>query len=120
MIKKSFLKYIKPKEKSEQNFTLLRELKKCPHCKSTHFKKNGTTHGKQRYICNDCKKTFAITNDTILFSTKKDLSVWEKYIHCMIEKYSIRKTTEICGINLTIAFNWRQKSLMLCKICKIA
>lgn len=109
--KKSFLKSIKSKEKSEQNFTLLRELKECPHCKSTNFKKNGTTHGKQRYICNDCKKTFAITSNTILFSTKKDLSLWEKYIHCMIEKYSIRKTAKICGINPTTAFNWRHKIL---------
>lgn len=109
--KKSFLKSIKSKEKSEQNFTLLRELKECPHCKSTNFKKNGTTHGKQRYLCNDCKKTFAITSNTILFSTKKDLSLWEKYIHCMIEKYSIRKTAKICGINPTTAFNWRHKIL---------
>lgn len=35
--KKTFLKSIKSTEKSEQNFTLLRELKNCPHCKSTHF-----------------------------------------------------------------------------------
>lgn len=109
--KKTFLKSIKSTEKSEQNFTLLRELKNCPHCKSTHFKKNGTTHGKQRYICNDCHKTFAITNDTILFSSKKDLSVWKKYIHYMIEKYSLRKTAKICGINLSTAFNWRHKIL---------
>ncbi|HEB9431739.1 TPA: IS1595 family transposase [Campylobacter coli] len=109
--KKSFLKSIKNKEKSEQNLTFLREIKECPHCKSAHFKKNGTTHGKQRYICNDCHKTFAITNNTILFSTKKNLSVWKKYIHCMIEKYSIRKTAEICSINPTTAFNWRHKIL---------
>ncbi|WP_103623937.1 IS1595 family transposase [Campylobacter concisus] len=109
--KKSFLKSIKSKEKLEQNFTFIKEIKKCPHCKSTSFKKNGTTHGKQRYICNDCKKTFAITNNTILFSSKKDLSVWKKYIHCMIEKYSLRKTAEICGINLSTAFNWRHKIL---------
>jgi len=109
--KKSFLKSIKSKEKSEQNFTFTKEIKECPHCRSTRFKKNGTTHGKQRYICNDCKKTFAITNDTILFSSKKDLSVWKKYIHCMIEKYSLRKTAEICDINLSTAFNWRHKIL---------
>lgn len=109
--KKSFLKSIKSKEKSEQNFTFTKEIKECPHCKSTRFKKNGTTHGKQRYICNDCKKTFAITNDTILFSSKKDLSVWKKYIRCMIEKYSLRKTAEICDINLSTAFNWRHKIL---------
>ncbi|VYS92865.1 ISXO2-like transposase domain protein [Campylobacter ureolyticus] len=29
----------------------------------------------------------------------------------MIEKYSIRKTAEICGINPTTAFNWRHKIL---------
>ncbi|WP_459817390.1 IS1595 family transposase [Campylobacter concisus] len=109
--KKSFLKSIKSKEKSEQNFTFTKEIKECPHCRSTRFKKNGITHGKQRYICNDCKKTFAITNDTILFSSKKDLSVWKKYIHCMIEKYSLRKTAEICDINLSTAFNWRHKIL---------
>ena len=109
--KKSFLKSVKSKEKLEQNFTFTKEIKECPHCKSTCFKKNGTTHRKQRYICNDCKKTFAITNDTILFSSKKDLSVWKKYIYCMIEKYSLRKTAEICGINLSTAFNWRHKIL---------
>lgn len=109
--KKSFLKSIKSKEKLEQNFTFTKEIKECPHCKSTRFKKNGTTHRRQRYICNDCKKTFTITNDTILFSSKKDLSVWKKYIHCMIEKYSLRKTAEICGINLSTAFNWRHKIL---------
>ncbi|WP_279144567.1 IS1595 family transposase [Helicobacter pullorum] len=109
--KKLFLKSIKSKAQINEQLNFSRELKECPHCKSVHFKKNGTTHGKQRYLCNDCKKTFAITNDTILFSTKKDLSIWKKYIHCMIEKYSIRKTAEICSINPTTAFNWRHKIL---------
>lgn len=35
-MKKSFIKSIKSKEKSEQSFTLLRELKECPHCRSIH------------------------------------------------------------------------------------
>ena len=109
--KKSFLKSIKDNQQITEKLNFTRELKECPHCKSTHFKKKGTTHSKQRYFCHDCKRTFAITNDTILFSTKKDLSVWQKYIHCMIEKYSLRKTAEICGINLTTAFNWRHKIL---------
>ncbi|QQX47382.1 IS1595 family transposase [Helicobacter pylori] len=109
--KKSFLKSIKDNQQITEKLNFTRELKECPHCKSTHFKKNGTTHSKQRFFCNDCKKTFAITNNTILFSTKKDLCVWQKYIHCMIEKYSLRKTAEICDINLTTAFNWRHKIL---------
>ncbi|ECK7683253.1 IS1595 family transposase, partial [Campylobacter jejuni] len=35
--KKSFLKSIKNKEKSEQNLILSKEIKACPHCKSTNF-----------------------------------------------------------------------------------
>lgn len=109
--KKSFLKSIKSKEKQEQNFTFTKEIKECPHCKSTHFVKNGKVQGRQRFICMDCRKTFAQTNNTILYGVKKDLSVWKKYIHCMIEKYSLRKTAQICGISLPTAFAWRHKIL---------
>ncbi len=109
--KKSFLKSIKNKEKLKQNFIFSKELKECPHCKSTHFVKNGKVQGRQRFICMDCHKTFANTNNTIFFGVKKDLSVWEKYIHCMIKKYSLRKTAKICNISLPTAFTWRHKIL---------
>lgn len=65
--KKSFLKSIKSKEKLEPNFIFSKEIKECPHCKSTHFVKNGKKDGKQRFVCMDCHKTFTITNNTILF-----------------------------------------------------
>ena len=42
---------------------------------------------------------------------KKDISVLEKYVHCMIEKYPLRKCAEICDINLATAFAWRHKIL---------
>ncbi|WP_267523179.1 IS1595 family transposase [Campylobacter sp. MG1] len=110
--KKSFLKSIKNKEKPEKKITFTKEIKECPYCKSTHFKKNGTrNNGKQSFFCLDCKKSFVASNNTILYGVKKDLSVWKKYIHCMIEKYSLRKTAEICGISLPTAFVWRHKIL---------
>ena len=62
-------------------------------------------------MCVDCHKTFANTNNTILFKTQKELEIWKKYIHCMVEKYSLRKTAEICGIALSTAFYWRHKIL---------
>lgn len=37
-------------------------------------------------------------------ASKKDLSVWKKYIHCMIEKYPLRKCAKECGISLSNAF----------------
>lgn len=109
--KKLFLKSIKEKEQISEKLNFTRNLTNCPHCHSKHFKKNGTKNGKQRYICLDCHKTFANTNNTILYGVKKDLSVWQKYIHCMVEKYSLRKTAEICGISLPTAFTWRHKIL---------
>ena len=51
------------------------------------------------------------TQIILLYGVKKDLSVWQKYIHCMIEKYSLRKTAEICDILLPTAFAWRHKIL---------
>ena len=42
---------------------------------------------------------------------KKDIVVLEKYIHCMIEKYPLRKCAKICNINLATAFAWRHKIL---------
>lgn len=35
-----------------------KEVTHCPHCESTHFVKNGTKCGNQRYLCRDCKKVF--------------------------------------------------------------
>ena len=110
--KKSFLKSIKSKERLEPNFIFSKEIKECPHCKSMHFKKNGTrSNGKQSFLCLDCNKSFVTSNNTIFYGVKKDLSVWQKYIHCMVEKYSLRKTAEICGISLPTAFAWRHKIL---------
>ena len=39
------------------------------------------------------------------------MSVWEKYIRCMIDGFSVRKSAEICGIHRNTAFIWRHKIL---------
>ena len=101
--RKMFLKSIK-------NISI-HKTDRCPHCNSTSFVKNGKKDNKQRYICKDCNKTFSDTNNTILFSSKKDITVWQKYIHCMIEKYPLQKTAKICDICVDTAFNWRHKIL---------
>lgn len=83
----------------------------CPRCKSIYVVKNGHVNGVQRYMCKDCKKTFAITNNTILHSTKKPVETWKKYLECMMNKFSLRKCAEVCEIDLTTAFVWRHKIL---------
>lgn len=108
--KQAYLTSISPKEQVKKLIEP-RKITNCPHCQSTHIVKNGKDCGHQRYLCRDCKKSFVEQTGTILFGTQKDIEVWERYIHCMIEKYPLRKCAEICNINLATAFVWRQKIL---------
>ena len=95
----------------KHNHTNLNDRPSCPHCRSLIVVKNGHKDGNQRYKCKDCHKTFAITNNTILFSTKKSITVWQKFCGCLLNKFSLRKCASICDINLHTAFNWRHKIL---------
>lgn len=109
--KQSFMDYLLNSKAVMKEVSKPKEVKACPHCGSVHFVKNGCGDGKQRYLCRDCKKSFVQETGTIFKSTKKDLSVWKKYIHCMIEKYPLRKCAKECGITLYTAFTWRHKIL---------
>lgn len=95
----------------KHNHTNLNDRPSCPHCRSLIVVKNGHKDGNQRYKCKDCHKIFAITNNTILFSTKKSITVWQKFCECLLNKFSLRKCASICDINLHTAFNWRHKIL---------
>jgi hypothetical protein len=44
---------------------------KCPHCSSHHVHRNGFAKGgKQRYICNDCHRTFGQTTGSVRYKSK--------------------------------------------------
>lgn len=100
-------------ETKEEYLAKLRFPKKliCPHCGNTHIVKNGTHKGQQRYLCKGCKKTFCVTTNSLLAYTKQDLSVWHKYINCMMNKIPLRQTARECGISLKTSFDWRHKIL---------
>ena len=84
----------------------------CPICGSIHVVRNGRrADGAQRYICRDCNKSFIARTSSIVAGTQKDISVWEQYIFCMMNAFSIRKSAEICGIHRNTAFYWRHKIL---------
>lgn len=109
--KQQFLSEIVNTKSVIQKVIQPREVKTCPHCQSAHFVKNGKRNGRQNFRCRSCNKAFVEQTGTILFSMKKDITVLEKYVHCMIEKYPLRKCAEICNINLATAFAWRHKIL---------
>lgn len=84
----------------------------CPLCGSVHVVRNGhRKDGTQRYVCRDCGKSFVVATNSIVSGTRKELSVWENYIDCMMNGLSIRKTADICGIHRNTAFIWRHKIL---------
>lgn len=84
----------------------------CPNCCCTHISRYGLTpKGKQRYLCNGCKKTFVITTNSIASGTRKSFNVWERFVECMINGFSVRKSADICGIHRNTALIWRYKIL---------
>lgn len=97
------------------NETLLSERTKsgivCPHCGGTHAVRNGSFDGKQRYMCEDCHKTFTSATNSIFASAKLQNDTIRNIFNCMKDGKSIRETAEICGVNRNTAFLWRHKIL---------
>jgi len=107
-------------ERSAQSHSISNELEEqrfskgiyCPHCGCVeNVQKFGKSNSKQRYRCKDCGRTFSATSESVLSGTHKSLSIWEKYIECMLDGLSIRKSAEECGISLQTSFVWRHKIL---------
>lgn len=85
----------------------------CPHCgaKEDEIKRNGSKNNRQRFMCKHCGKTFSATNKTVFYHTRKPISVWKKYISCIMEGMSLRKAGKVCNIHRNTALLWRHKIL---------
>ena len=127
MTKSRLVKELK-KLSSEELSTLIYEVKKqkvlinhyrngvvCPICGNKHIQKFGKCVGQQRYRCKDCKKTFTEYTNTIFSSTKKDYSLWLKYLDLMMKGASLYNISRELGISVVTAFRWRHKILNVIK-----
>ena len=83
----------------------------CPHCKNKYIVKNGKNKETQRYLCKTCKKSFVKSTNTPIFSSKKNLETWIKFIECLINQYSLSKISKELNIAVSTAFIWRHKIL---------
>jgi len=90
-------------------------VSKCPHCESQRIRKNGFYKKVQKYICNGCKKEFRPSTNTCAYYCKKPDRI-KLYLKCMMEKYTISKTSEIMGVAEHLVFQWRHKLLEAMKI----
>ena len=78
---------------------------KCKHCKSGNTVKNGFVRGKQRYLCNDCKRTFTVGDKRsvkssgklifdILFSVDKtDFDEKSEFLTAMSKHFCVSRRT---------------------------
>ena len=114
--KEELIAYLSNDGKSESvnhrnGFNSIKQTVFCPHCSSTRFVKNGLRNSIQRFICKDCNKSFTGRTNTITEHSQKSFETWSKFLECMMNSFSVRRSAEICGINKDTAFIWRHKVL---------
>lgn len=56
----------------------------CPHCESPLVKKSGNFHGRTRYKCGICAKTFTQLTKTPISKTRFP-EKWSEFVGCCIE-----------------------------------
>lgn len=103
------------KLKSSRKTSFTRIFDWCSHCIVFHRKYSTIVKGvevkKQRYQCKACKIPFADLTNIVLYRTRR-LNQWIKFVECMIEGYSLRKSAELVGnVSHVTLFYWRHKLL---------
>lgn len=97
-------------EFTEENKTE-KEIDNCPHCGSVKLWKAGKYKNYQRYKCKDCSKQFTAQSNLIFVTTKLELTVWLKYIECIVDKLSLRASASKVGVGLKTSFFMRHRIL---------
>lgn len=84
----------------------------CPHCGCKRVYRNGhTKEGRQKYLCtnSECKKSFSITTNTIIFNSRTSSKTWIEFIKMEFQGCSLRHESRELGVSKTTCFAWRQK-----------
>lgn len=103
-----------PTELDPESLRLLRTVREarfagglsCVHCAATAVIRWGRAHGRQRYRCRECRRTFSdLTNTPFMYS--KRLAKWPRYLLCVEAAASVRRSAAVVGIHPSTAFHWR-------------
>jgi len=92
----------------------------CPYCNSNKIifygRVNTAKECYQKYKCSDCGHYFSVLNNCIISNSSFSLFEWIKYIDCLYNGYSIKKTAKLCNISEPTAHNNRIKLFYALKI----
>ncbi len=81
---------------------------RCPECLRNQFVKHGkTAKGTPRYRCKNCGKT--ITPTGLVSGSQLTREQWMVYIECYVDRMSVRKAAERCGVSSTTAYRMRDR-----------
>lgn len=81
----------------------------CPKCGKTVWKNGFTKSGRQKFMCSSCRKAYSDTSESFLYHTKLSYEQIVTFLHCELNKLSLRETAALVDISTTSAFNFRQK-----------
>jgi len=95
------------------------KVTECPRCGSTDIVRKGKDQkGSQRYLCNDCRRTFGDGTNRILGQTKLTKEVWMRYLECFADRLSLRVCADRSGVSLTTSFFMRHRIMeCIAKFC---
>ena len=88
------------------------EMCDCPYCSGSNVIRYGKKHGKQRFLCKDCDKTFVTTTNTVMSMSHQSAAVWDSMIEDTLNGNALSYSEKSLGISHQVAFNMRHKILL--------
>lgn len=84
----------------------------CPYCGSSSIIRYGLKHGKQRFLCKSCGKTFLPTTHTIMSMSHYPANVWKEVITDTLRGNAIDYSVKRLGVSHQAVFDMRHKILL--------
>ena len=81
----------------------------CPHCGAKLVVKNGSSRGRQRYLCKACGRSFGPNTPPKEFAGIRKLNQFKQYIEMAAQHMTLRAIASKIGVSLATAFAWRHK-----------
>lgn len=80
----------------------------CPNsaCSQPHVVRNGSLHGRQRYICRTCGTWFTETTGTPLYRLRTPVAEIAQALLVVVRRGSLRAAEEITGHNYETIGQW--------------
>ena len=92
--------------------TALTQVFICPHCSSSKIVKYGRKNNKQRYRCDECRKIFVTSSNTIMAGSHSTPEQWYAVIRNTLAGESIDSAAKETGLHHETVFNMRHKILL--------